>query len=66
MLVGESEEWRVFTLEADVPQSAECVGQVLRLFHESRSASEEYLSGEAWFGGMRLERTAGQKSAARQ
>ncbi len=65
MLIGESEEWRMFTLEADVPQSAECIGQVLALYHDARSASEEYLRGEAWFGGLHLERTAGEKSAAR-
>ncbi|MGO9483110.1 MAG: hypothetical protein ACLPX9_00795 [Rhodomicrobium sp.] len=65
MLLGESEEWRMFTLEADVAQSAECIGQVLVLYHDARSASEEYLRGEAWFGGLHLERTAGEKSAAR-
>lgn len=58
MLVGRSEQWRVFTLEAEVPQSRECKGQLLRLFHDSRSASEEFISGEAWFGGLRLEHVA--------
>ena len=66
MLMGESEEWRVFTLEADVPLNSQCVGQALALSDEARSASEEFLSGEAWFGGMRLERVAAQKSAAAQ
>ncbi len=56
MLMGESEEWRAFALEAQVPQSKECVGQVVRLFHDSRSASEEYITGEVWFGGLHLER----------
>ena len=63
MLMGESEEWRVFTLDADIPDKTDCVGQLLRLYHDARTPSEEYLSGEAWFGGMQLERTARQKSA---
>lgn len=58
MLMGDSEEWRAFALEAQVPQSKECVGQVLRLFHDSRSASEEYVTGEVWFGSLHLERLA--------
>ena len=66
MLLGESEEWRVFSLEAEVPEQAECSGQALRLVHDTRSASEEYLNGEAWFGSLHLERTAGPKTAARQ
>ena len=64
MLLGQPEQWRVFTLEASVP-SGDCVGQVLRLVHDARSASEEYLSGEAWFADFRLERMGSGKSAAR-
>ena len=56
MLLGQSRQWRAFTLEADVPQSEDCRGQTLRLFHDSRSASEELISGEAWFASLRLER----------
>ncbi len=64
MLMGQSEEWRAFALEAQVPQSKDCIGQVLRLFHDSRSASEEYLTGEVWFGGLHLERIASNAVAA--
>ncbi len=56
MLLGQSQQWRIFTLEAEVPQLEECRGQTLRLFHDSRSASEELLSGEVWFSDLRLER----------
>ena len=56
MLVGKSQEWRVFTLEADVPPASDCPGQELRLFHDSRTASEELLDGEAWFAALRLDR----------
>jgi hypothetical protein len=56
MLMGETEQWRIFTFEADVQASPDCVGQVLRLVHDSRSPSEEFISGEVWFGGLRLER----------
>ncbi len=64
MLLGQSEEWRAFALEAEVPQNSQCVGTVLRLIHNSRSASEEYVTGEAWFGGLQLERVAGHAIAA--
>ena len=56
MLMGQSQQWRTFTLEAEVPQTEDCRGQTLRLFHNSRSASEELISGEAWFSGLHLER----------
>lgn len=56
MLLGESLQWRIFSLELDVPQLAECRGQKLLLFHDSRSASEELVSGEVWFSDLKLER----------
>ncbi len=56
MLTGQSEEWRVFSFEAEVPQAGTCGGQLLRLFHDSRSASEEFLSGEVWFAEIQVER----------
>ncbi len=55
MLMGETQQWRVFTLDAEVPEGADCNGQTLRLFHDSRSASEEFISGEVWFAGLHLE-----------
>ena len=56
MLLGQSQQWRAFSLEVDVPEAEDCVGQTLHLFHDSRSASEEFISGEVWFTGLRLER----------
>ena len=55
MLMGETRQWRIFALEAEVPAGGDCIGQVLRLLHDSRSASEEFISGEVWFGDLRLE-----------
>jgi len=65
MLMGQSQQWRIFTLEAEVPQSEDCRGQTLRLFHDSRSASEELISGEAWFSGLHLERVPESAMAVR-
>jgi hypothetical protein len=45
MLLGQSEQWRIFAFEAEAPQLSECSGEILRLIHDSRSASEELLSG---------------------
>jgi hypothetical protein len=56
MLLGQSQQWRVFSLEVDIPEANDCVGQTLHLFHDSRSASEEFISGEVWFAGLHLER----------
>ncbi len=58
-LLGELQQWRIFSLEAEVPSLDECRGQTVRLFHDSRSASEELLSGEVWFTGLSLERSPG-------
>ena len=58
MLLGLSQEWRVFSLEVEIPRAEDCQGQTLRLFHDSRSASEEFISGEVWFTGLRLERVS--------
>jgi hypothetical protein len=58
MLLGQSQEWRVFSLEVEIPQAEDCHGQTLRLFHDSRSASEEFISGEVWFTGLQLERVS--------
>ncbi len=54
MLLGQSPQWRVFAFDAEVPQLSECAGESVRLIHDSRSASEELLSGEVWFSDLRL------------
>jgi hypothetical protein len=58
MLMGQFQQWRFFKLEVEVPDLEECRGQVIRLFHDSRSASEQLLSGEVWLSDLRLERLA--------
>jgi hypothetical protein len=63
MLLGQSREWRIFTLEIEVPPLEDCHGQVLRLYHDSRSASEELLTGEVWFSDLRLEHAASNTAA---
>jgi hypothetical protein len=57
MLMGDARQGRSFALDAEVPAGGECVGQVVRLFHDARSASEELISGEVWFEALRLERS---------
>ena len=34
MLLGQSQQWRNFSLEVDVPKAEDCAGQLLRLFHD--------------------------------
>ena len=60
MIVGQAEEWRGFLVEAEVPETEDCRGQTLRLFHDSRTPSEQLISGEAWFSGLHLERASEQ------
>jgi hypothetical protein len=65
MLMGEAREWRVFQFDAEVPKNAECTGQVLRLFHDSRSPSEEFITGEIWFGTLKLAAIPNPEAAVR-
>jgi hypothetical protein len=59
MLMGVTEEWRLFSFDVEVPEGSACAGQILRLYHDARSASEELISGEIWTGGLSLERVRG-------
>ncbi len=54
MLLGQSPQWRVFSFDAEAPQLSECTGEIVRLIHDARSASEELLSGEVWFSDLHL------------
>jgi hypothetical protein len=63
MLMGKSLQWRTFSLEAEVPKSQDCTGQSVNLIHDTRSASEEFMSGEVWFGDLKLERVADRAAA---
>jgi len=55
-LLGRSEQWRNFAFSFDVPRTDECKGQMLRLYHDARSPSEEFVSGEVSFADLRLTR----------
>jgi len=55
-LLGQSGSWRLFSLEFQVPDTPECKAQILSLIHDARSASEELVTGEAWFDDLNLTR----------
>jgi hypothetical protein len=56
MLYGSPKSWQSFALELEVPDSQDCRAQTLRVYHPARSASEELMSGEIAFRGVRLAR----------
>jgi hypothetical protein len=59
MLLGQAANWRTFSFEAVVAPTADnqgCSAQLLRLFHDSRSSSEEFIAGEAWFDDIKIKR----------
>lgn len=56
MLLGQFPGWRTFDFEVEVPDNGDCRAQTLRLFHDSRSASEELITGDIWFDDLRLAR----------
>ena len=56
MIYGNPQHWQNFVLNADVPDQDDCRAQTLRLYHPARSASEELISGEISFRGIRLAR----------
>lgn len=55
-LLGQSQAWRLFGVEFEVPATPECAAQRLRLLHDARSASEELVSGEVWFDDLGIQR----------
>jgi len=56
MLRGVVKKWRPIDLEFTVPDAPGCQAQQLSLIHDARSASEELVSGEAWFDDLKLRR----------
>lgn len=54
MLLGVFNAWQNFSVEFSVPEGPACDGQILRLLHDARSASEQFISGEAWFDDLQL------------
>lgn len=55
-LIGKAPEWRLFSFTFNIPDTAACRAQSLRLLHDARSASEELVSGDAWLGGLAIYR----------
>ena len=56
MLFGNPQTPQSFALEIEIPDADDCRAQRLRLYHHARSPSEELISGEIVFRGIRLVR----------
>lgn len=56
-LFGAPRGWQDFSFDFTVPERG-CLTQTVRLVHDSRSASEEYASGEILFSNIRVEPAA--------
>jgi hypothetical protein len=56
MLYGSPKAWQNFAVELTVPDQEDCRAQTLRVYHPTRSASEQLISGEIAFRGVRLAR----------
>jgi hypothetical protein len=56
MLYGSPKSWQSFAVELTVPDQEDCRAQTLRVYHPARSASEQLISGEIAFRGIRLAR----------
>lgn len=57
MLSGRSREWKTLSATFEIPASPDCRAQTLSLVHDSRSASEQLISGDAWFDNLGLKVT---------
>jgi hypothetical protein len=55
-ILGQMQQWRGFQFEFVTPESDDCRAVELRLYHDARSISEEYMSGEVFFDDIQLER----------
>ncbi len=55
-IIVDSDGWRKFSSETAVTTGHDCPGQVLRLVHDARFASEQFFSGEVWFRNLTLTR----------
>ena len=56
MLYGSPKSWQSFALQLEVPDQEDCRAQTLRVYHPTRSASEELISGEIAFRGVHIAR----------
>lgn len=53
-LYGAPRDWREFSFDFTIPDDGRCDAQRLRLFHDARSASERFASGEILFRSLRI------------
>jgi hypothetical protein len=53
-LYGAPRDWREFSFDVTIPDSGNCDAQRLRLFHDARSDSERFASGEISFRSLRI------------
>lgn len=53
-LLGSPREWRSFSFDITIPDNGRCDAQRLRLFHDSRSTSEQFASGEIQFQSLSI------------
>ncbi|MDQ0348989.1 hypothetical protein [Ancylobacter vacuolatus] len=53
-LLGAPRTWRPFSFDITIPNNGRCAAQRLRLFHDSRSTSEQFASGEIQFQSLQI------------
>lgn len=53
-LMGAPRVWRPFAFDITIPNNGRCDAQRLRLFHDSRSTSEQFASGEIQFQSLQI------------
>ncbi len=56
MINGRHAAWSKFSFSFNVPSDPKCSGQLVQLKHTSRSASEQFVSGEIWFDNIQIAR----------
>lgn len=54
MLTGRAPRWRRLEAEFTIPRDVNCRAQRLALVHSARSASEQFVAGEAWFDRLQV------------
>ncbi|MCL4767800.1 MAG: hypothetical protein KJZ80_16355 [Hyphomicrobiaceae bacterium] len=55
MIAGQAPTWRPFEAAFTVPEN-DCRAQQIRLTHDARSASEQFISGAVWIADLRIVR----------
>lgn len=55
MITGKMPTWSPFQVSFTVPED-DCRAQILRLTHDARSASEQFISGVIWIAGLKIVR----------